>query len=195
MTRDVATGFLDGAVFVPLAVLRDPELVAATVTKALGLLDGDGQSPAARLTAALRDRQMLLILDNFEQLALAQAQEIASAGSLVMEVLTFCPEVKILVTSRTLLRLSGERAFVVPPLALPRSRDADAGAASPPEGDLGQVGSIQLFVDRARSAWPEFALTPENAGQVAAICEQVDGSPLAIELAAARSAVLSRQCF
>ena len=66
--RDVATEFLDGAVFVPLAAVRDPDLVPSTVAKALGLLDGDGKSPAARLTAALRDRQMLLILDNFEHL-------------------------------------------------------------------------------------------------------------------------------
>jgi excisionase family DNA binding protein len=190
VARDVATEFLDDAVFVPLAAVRDPELIASTVAKALGLLEGDGQSAGARLTSALRDRQLLLILDNFEHLAAAQALENESTGNLLMDILTSCPEIKILVTSRTLLRISGEHAFVVPPMALPRSVVPGAGEESPPN-DLGQVESIQLFVDRARSAWSDFALTPENAGQVAAICEQVDGLPLAIELAAARSAVLS----
>ena len=190
VARDVATEFLDGAVFVPLAAVGDPDLVPSTVAKAVGLQDGDGESLAARLMAALRDRQLLLILDNFEHLAHLPAQANSGPSSLVTELLTSCPEVKILVTSRTPLRLSGEHAFVVPPLALPRSVGSDA-AAPPSAAGLEQVESIQLFVDRARTAWSEFALTPENITQVASICEQVDGLPLAIELAAARSAVLS----
>ena len=115
----------------------------------------------------------------------------AGANSLVIDLLTACPGVKIVVTSRSLLRLSGEHAFVVPPLALPRTAQLAAGEAPPFDGDLAQVESIQLFGDRARTAWPEFALTAENLPTVAAICAQVDGLPLAIELAAARSAVLS----
>ena len=108
--RDVATEFLDGAAFVPLASVQDPDLVPASIGKALGVMDGDGHSPAARLTAALRERQMLLILDNFEHLAHMNA----TASSSVIDLLTSCPGIKILVTSRSLLRLSGEHAFVVP---------------------------------------------------------------------------------
>lgn len=187
VARDVASEFLDGAVFVPLAAVRDPQLVPSTLLKALGLSEGDGQLPAARLTTALQDRQLLLILDNFEHLA----HTAASATSVVTHLLTSCPGVKVLATSRALLRLSGEHAFVVPPLALPRSVDQITADASSSQNEVVQAEAIQLFVDRAKAAWPEFSLTAENAAAVAAVCEEVDGLPLAIELAAARSAVLS----
>src|SRR4051812_25769948 len=94
--RGVATEFLDGAVFVPLAAVRDPELVPSVVATTLGLLDGDGQAAAARLTAALREREMLLILDNFEHLQAAPSSAGAGAGALVTDLLTACPGVKIL---------------------------------------------------------------------------------------------------
>jgi excisionase family DNA binding protein len=185
VARDVAAEFLDGAVFVPLAAVRDPDLVSSTVTTALGLMEGDGQSPAARLTAALHDRQMLLVLDNFEHIANA------IANAVVIDLLTSCPGLKILVTSRSLLHLSGEHAFVVPPLGLARSVDQNAAGATSSLVEVERVEAIQLFVDRAKAAWPEFSLTTENAAAVEAVCEKVDGLPLAIELAAARSAVLS----
>ena len=187
--RNLATEFLDGAVFVPLAAVRDPELVPLTVARALDLLEGEGQSPTARLIEALRDRQMLLVLDNFEQLVPASTS--ATVGSLVIGLLTSCPGVKIVVTSRMLLRISGEHSFVVPPLALAPIAPEKANGAPPPNDSVAQVESIQLFADRARTAWPEFRLTSENLPTVAAICAQVDGLPLAIELAAARCAVLS----
>ncbi len=187
--RGVATEFLDGAVFVPLAAVRDPELVPLTVARALDLLEGEGRSPTTRLIEALRDRQLLLVLDNFEQLVPMSTS--ATASTLVTDLLTSCPGVKILVTSRMLLRISGEHAFVVPPLTLAPIAPVEANEAPLPKDDLAQVESIQLFADRARTAWPEFRLTSENLPTVAAICAQVDGLPLAIELAAARSAVLS----
>ena len=187
VAREVATEFLDGAAFVPLASVQNPDLVPITVAKVLGVMDGDGQSPAARLSAALRDRQMLLILDNFEHLTHLSA----SASSSVIDMLTSCPGLKVLVTSRSLLRLSGEHVFAVPPLALPHQMDQVSNNGSSPQSEIEQVESIQLFVDRARAVWPQFSLTAENASAVAAVCAQVDGLPLAIELAAARSAVLT----
>ena len=130
---------------------------------------------------------MLLILDNFEHLAHTSA----SAGSVVIDLLTSCPDLKVLVTSRSLLRLSGEHAFVVAPMARPRSSDqVETGESSPP-GDIGRVEAIQPFIDRAKAAGPEFSLTAEIQEAVAAVCNQVDGLPLAIEVAAARSADLS----
>jgi excisionase family DNA binding protein len=176
--QDVADAFADGAVFVPLASVRDPALVPSAVAQTLGLRESDAQTPAERIAAELRERQLLLILDNFEH--------VADAGSLVAELLLSCADVKALITSRGLLHLSGEHAFIVPSLELPKE-----GAGSAPFKELRRVEAVQLFVDRARAAWPQFTLTADNAPDVAAICERVDGLPLAIELAAARSAVLS----
>jgi excisionase family DNA binding protein len=186
--RNVATEFFDGAIFVPLATVRDREVFPSALTTMLGLTESDGLSPAARLVMALRDRELLLILDNFEHLALAGG----AADSLVIELLTSCPTLTILVTSRTRLHLSGEHAVVVPPLALPER----AGKNAPPSPEaLAQAEAVQLFVDRAQAAWPAFTLTAENASAVAEICERLDGLPLAIELAAARGAVLSPQAL
>jgi excisionase family DNA binding protein len=185
--RSVVGEFPDGAIFAGLAAVRDPEVVSSALAQAVGLMDSDHDVPIARVIGALRDRQALLVLDNVEHLAHAE-----STGSLIVELLTACPNLKALVTSRTLLHLTGEHAFVVPPLALPERRERGAAEASPPSlSELLQVESIRLFVDRAQSAWPSFALTHQNGATVAAICERVDGLPLAIELAAARSAVLA----
>jgi excisionase family DNA binding protein len=175
--RGVSDAFADGAVFAPLAAVRDPAVVPSAIVQALGMLESDYLPPAERLAATLRDRRLLLILDNFEH--------VAAASSLVTALLEGCPGLTVLVTSRSLLKVSGEHAFVVPPLGLP------AGAAANSLEELGQIAAVQLFVDRAQAAWPQFALTAENAPAVAAICSRVEGLPLAIELAAARSAVLS----
>ena len=184
VARAVSPDFADGVAFVALAAVRDPDLVASAVVQAVGLMESDYLPAAERLTAALRDRRLLLLLDNFEH--------VAAAGSLVTDLLRSCPQVTILITSRALLSLTGEHAFVVPPLALPaRGADRPDTATLPAPDELGQIEAVQLFVSRAQAAWPEFTLTAENAPAVAAICARVDGLPLAIELAAARSAALS----
>ena len=181
-----APEFADGAAFVALASVREPSRVASAIAQALGLRESDAQPAAARVTSALRDRELLLILDNFEHVFGP------ATSALIVTLLTTCPGLKLLVTSRSLLHLSGEHAFTVPPLALPEhgSGKADRHTLAP-RAELEQVEAVQLFVDRARAAWSEFTLTEDNCQAVAAICERVDGLPLAIELAAARSAVLS----
>jgi predicted ATPase/DNA-binding CsgD family transcriptional regulator len=188
VAREVAAEFLDGAVFVPLASVPSPDLAPAALTKALGLTEIDTPAPTVRLIAALKERESLLILDNVEHLALAGEE----TGSLVTDLLTACPGLTIVTTSRIPLRLTGEHTYIVPSLALPvRDAAATTKETLPPLDELAHVEAIELFVDRAKTAWPGFVLTAQNAAAVAAICERVDGLPLAIELAAARSAVLS----
>ena len=176
VAAELAADYADGVVFVPLAAVRDPALVLPTVAHALEIRT-DGDRPlAARLAASLRDRGLLLVLDNLEQ--------VMGAAPQVAELLVACPTLTILVTSRTRLRLSGEHAFPVPPMALPA-----AGWALVPE-ELAQTEAVALFVARGRAADPGFALTAANAADVVVICERLDGLPLAIELAAARIGVL-----
>jgi predicted ATPase/DNA-binding CsgD family transcriptional regulator len=174
----IAADFAGGAAFISLAPVRAPELVLPTIVQALGLRDLEGRPPHERLVTALHNREALLILDNFEQ--------IADAGPAVVEILVACRRLTILVTSRAPLHLSGEHLFPVPPLSLP-----NRGLDSLVPGLLDACEAVQLFVDRARSVSPDFALTPANAEDVAAICERTDGLPLAIELAAARARILS----
>ncbi len=182
-TGTAADRFADGVALVPLAVVQDPALIPSAIVQALGIMESDYLAPAARLQAALRGRQMLLILDNFEHLVGEDA------GMLVAAMLESAPGVKALVTSRALLHLSGEHVQIVPPLRLP---DPITPSADVLDLDaIASVEAVQLFVDRSRAAWPEFGLTAGNAAAVAAICQRVDGLPLAIELAAARGAVLS----
>ncbi|MGD2060355.1 MAG: adenylate/guanylate cyclase domain-containing protein, partial [Acidimicrobiia bacterium] len=162
--------FRDGAYFVDLSAERDPRAAFETVVRTLDLpVAGDGD-PLEVLKARLRDRQMLLVLDNFEQLT--------AAASEVNELLQTCPELQILVTSRETLRVRAERVFPVPPLTMPDPGD--------PIERLVESEAVQLFVDRARAARPSFALDEETAPAVAEICLRLDGLPLAIELAAAR---------
>ncbi len=158
--------FADGVGFVSLASVSDPGLVASAVAQALGVATGGAQSPHERLKHVLRRRELLLVLDNFEH--------VAAAAPVVAELLVACPALKLIATSRVPLRISGEHEFPVPPLALGA---ADAARHS---------ASVQLFVERARSVRPDFALTDESAADVAELCRRLDGLPLAIELAAAR---------
>ncbi len=169
--------FPGGVAFVPLAQLTDPGLFLESVVQALGLRDAAGRSLRDVLVAALQDRQMLVILDNFEQ--------ILPAATDVADLLSMCPAIKVLVTSRSPLRIRGEREFVVSPLDIPEPIDAPAVA------DVSAVPSVQLFVERAGAVSPSFHLTDGNADAVAAICRRLDGLPLAIELAAARTRLLS----
>jgi predicted ATPase/DNA-binding SARP family transcriptional activator len=161
----------DGALFVDLAPLDDPALVPSTVARALDI--GEGEiATVERLKQTLRPRTMLLVLDNFER--------VDEAAPLVSELLAAVPELKVLVTSRVVLRLSGEHEYPVPPLRVPESalvRDLDA---------LARNESVALFVARARAVKHDFVLSRENAEAVAAICVGLDGLPLALELAAAR---------
>jgi predicted ATPase/DNA-binding CsgD family transcriptional regulator len=175
VAAELAAAFADGVAFVPLAPICDPALVLPTVAQALGLREGGEQSPAARLAAALRDRELLLVLDNLEQVLEAAPQ--------VADLLAACPALTVLATSRAILRVSGEHDFPMPPLALP-------GGRSLALADLARTEAVALFVARAKAADPAFALTEANAASVAAICDDLDGLPLAIELAAAKTRLL-----
>jgi predicted ATPase/DNA-binding XRE family transcriptional regulator len=171
----LAPMYSDGVTFVDLAPLRDARLVSATIAVALDVRESDGRSARDLLREHLRERQLLLILDNFEH--------VLGAAPLLAELLEACPRLRLLVTSRTALRLRSEQRYSVLPLAAPTKDLAglDAIAASP---------AVRLFVDRARAVGADFALDARNAHAVAAICRHVDGLPLAIELAAARAALL-----
>lgn len=163
--------------FVPLAAIRDPDLVLPTVSQALGVRETGGRTPLERLAARIGDESVLLILDNLEQ--------VVAVAPRLTELLARCPGLVLLVTSRVVLHVSGEHDMPVPPLALPR----DARDLAPDE--LSRVEAVALFVQRARAANPSFRLTSENAAAVIAICERLDCLPLAIELAAAHSRLLS----
>ena len=168
--------FTDGAVFVPLASITDPALVLQTVARSLGLREGGSATLEETLRVFLRARRLLLVLDNLEHLL--------EAGPPLAELLAEAADVCMLATSRAALRLSIERAYNVPPLALPGKDELEL------EG-LEQCESVALFVERARAVSPNFALSSDNAGEVAEICVRLDGLPLAIELAAARLRVLT----
>jgi non-specific serine/threonine protein kinase len=176
VVEEIAGEFADGAVFVPLAAITDPGLVPAAIAREFGVHEAGDRSVLDSLTGLLRDRNLLLVLDNVEQVLLA--------APTVAEILATCPHLAVLATSRAALHISGECEFPVPPLALPNP--APAAAGSPVYTD-----AIRLFALRARSVKPEFVLTADNAPIVAAICQRLDGLPLAIELAAARIKVLS----
>jgi predicted ATPase len=168
--------FEEGVRFVELASVAAPELVATTLAGALGLRTSGSRPPVEDVKSYLRDRRLLLVLDNFEQ--------VTEAAPLVAELLAAAPGVEVLVTSRTVLRLSGEHGFAVPPLSLPKT------GAGREVGSLEQYGAVRLFVERARAAKVGFELTGENAEAVTEICRRLDGLPLAIELAAARVRLL-----
>jgi predicted ATPase/DNA-binding XRE family transcriptional regulator len=175
VAEELAASFAGGAAFVDLAPIRDPSLVAATVAQALGIREGTEVTVERRLVGALRDRALLLVPDNFEH--------VVEAAPVVAALLAGCPRVKVLVTSRVRLNLAGEQVYPVAPLGL-----APDGAAAVDE--VLAAPAVRLFLDRARRVRPDFALTPENARDVVAVCARLDGLPLAIELAAARTALL-----
>jgi len=168
-----ALEFVHGTYFVPLASTTDPALVLPAIAQALGVSAAAGQS----LTAYLAGKSMLIVIDNLEQ--------VIGASSELASLVARSPNVKLLATSREPLHLSGEQVYPVPPLPIPAARH------DMPLADLARCASVALFVERARSVRPEFELTAHNAHAVAEICRHLDGLPLAIELAAARSNVLS----
>jgi predicted ATPase len=170
-------GSHDGVFFVTLAPINDPHLVAPTIAQALGLKESGDRPLIATLTEYLRHKRVLMLLDNFEQVLDAVPQ--------VVELLQACPQSRVLVTSREALHVRGERQFSVPPLAVPEIEHL------PDLESLSHYPAVEFFVERAQAANPDFALTQRNATDVAAVCVHLDGLPLAIELAAARTNILS----
>jgi len=175
VASELLSDFADGAFFVDLAAVGEPELVASTIGHALAIPEREGEV-GATLEQSLHERRLLLLLDNFEHLS--------DAAPLVSKLLAAAPHLKVLVTSRSVLRLYGEHEYGVPPLPLPNPAQARNLEA------LAHNDAVALFVARARAAKPDFRLSAVNAGPVAEICIALDGLPLALELAAARSKLL-----
>jgi predicted ATPase/DNA-binding CsgD family transcriptional regulator len=173
--------FADGVWFVDLAPLSDPALVIPTIMQTLGTKEQGQVTPLEQLQAHLRDKQLLLLPDNFEQ--------VVDAAPRVAELLAAAPQLKILVTSRVVLHLRGEQEFPVPPLALPDLHQL------PPLERVSQYAAVALFIARAQGVKPDFAITNQNAPAVAEICASLDGLPLAIELAAARSKLFAPEAL
>jgi predicted ATPase len=180
--RRVLPHFPHGVFFVSLAPLTDPSLIVPAALQILGYVEDRHRPAAQHLKESIAEKQILLVLDNCEHL-------IEHVAPFAFDLLSACPRLKILTTSREALRIPGEWLYPVPPLALPPERsfaDLEAAAASP---------ALTLFLERARAARPDFRLTAENIRAVAAICEQLDGLPLAIELLAARIRWMSPQAL
>lgn len=178
VAAEVSPDFPDGAFFVDLAPLTDSALVIPTIAVALQIREEGWERPIEEaLKDYLRDRRLLLVLDNFEQ--------VLDAAPLVTDLLGMAPALKVLVTSRAPLRVRGEQEVPVAPLDVPSPHRL------PPLEELAEKESLVLFTDRATAASPDFRLTERNAAQVTAIVSRLDGLPLAIELAASRSAVLT----
>jgi excisionase family DNA binding protein len=177
VAAEVAESFPDGVWFVGLAPIRDPALVPSAIAQAMGTREDNGGSLTERFAAFVRDKRLLLLLDNFEH--------VVAAAPVVAALLEASPGLTVLATSRSRLRLSGEREHAVPPLDL-----TDAGDAAAGEGES-VPAAVRLFAARAQAVRADFTLTAENGQAVAAICRRLDGLPLAIELAAVRVKVLS----
>jgi len=170
LAERVRSRFPDGVAFVDLAPIRDPRLVVPTIARGLCSGPPAGRTAIQALQDFLADRRALLVLDNFEH--------VLGAAPRLAEILTACPFVTFVVTSRAVLHLRWEHMLEVPPLALPDPRQISSRAA------LARTPAVTLFVDRARAVDPAFALTAENGPTVAELCVRLDGLPLAIELAA-----------
>lgn len=165
--------FEDGVLFVPLAEISTPDLVPFVIAQALGIRDLGGDSLSDRVVASLHDRDLLLVLDNFEH--------VLDSARFVSRLLAEAPRLTVIATSRAPLGVQGEQELPVPPLRTPVSSDAASEESE----------AVQLFVQRARAVRPDFALSDETRETVAEICRKLDGLPLALELAAARAKLLS----
>ena len=184
--------FPDGVFFVPLEPIRDPMLVAPRIAMALGVVESSGRPIQESLAEWLRDKRLLLVLDNFEQ--------VVAAASIVADLLRAAPDIKAIVTSRAVLHVSGEQEYEVPGLPAPPDPSQESGMERMTRGGgdrpidliaLGQYAAVRLFIERAVAVRPGFSVTNENAPAVAAISARLHGMPLAIELAAARIKLLS----
>jgi hypothetical protein len=176
VVTDLLHDFTDGVCFVPLAPVSDPDQVIPTTAQTLGIKEAGERPLLDLLQTSLQDKRLLLLLDNFEQ--------VLAAAPGLSDLLADCPHLKILVTSRAVLRIHGEHEFPVPPLALPDLTHLAESEA------LSQYAAVALFLHCAKAARPDFQLTPANTRAIAEICVRLDGLPLAIELAAARIKLL-----
>jgi predicted ATPase/DNA-binding CsgD family transcriptional regulator len=177
VAAEIAADFADGVCFTSLAATLDPQMVATTLARTVGVVEAGDTPVRETLAVALHQTEMLLVLDNFEH--------VLTAAPLVSDLMARCPRLKVLVTSRVLLRVTGEYALPVPPLTLP-----DPGVHAPID-DVMRSEAVQLFVRRSQAVSPSFAVSDGNVPLVADICQQLDGVPLAVELAAARVTHLS----
>jgi len=177
VAQELSGGYEHGACLVDLAPISDVDLVASTVATTLGVAEVAGEPLMATLESTLKERRMLLLVDNFEQVSAAAHQ----VGRLVAA----APGLSVLVTSRVPLQINGEHEYPIPPLTLPDTRRL------PQLENLSRNASVRLFVERAQAINPGFALTDDNARAVAEICVRLDGLPLAIELAAARTRLMT----
>jgi predicted ATPase/DNA-binding CsgD family transcriptional regulator len=172
LAEDVIDRFADGVLYLPLAEITQPDQLLSAIGRALGV--GEGNRPLIeRLAARLRTRQLLMVLDNFEHLI--------AAGPLVSDLLRTAPGLKMVITSRIALRVTGEHLFVVRPLPVPTL------ASSGDVYDVWESPAVKLFLARARAARTDFTVTDADAAPIAEICRRLDGLPLAIELAAAQT--------
>lgn len=177
VARDLASNYQEGVCWIKLAPLADPVLIPQAVASALGIAEQPGRTLTDTLVTALKSRQLLLILDNCEHL-------VQGCSTFASALLSAGPGPQILATSREPLSIAGERLYLVPPLPLPGLK------TEPNWQKLGEVDAVRLFVERAQSVLPTFALSSQNAASVAHVCRELDGLPLAIELAAARIRVM-----
>jgi predicted ATPase/class 3 adenylate cyclase len=177
IAADALREFPDGTFFVDLAPVNSADLVIPSIAKTLSVQEAASRPILDSLREYLRDRRLLLVLDNFEHVLVTATQ--------LADLLSTCPRLKALVTSREALHLRGERQFPVPPLSLPDRSRAES------VDQLTRYEAIRLFIERAQAVQPEFALSDRNAHAIAEVCHRLDGLPLAIELAAARVNVFS----
>ncbi len=181
VAAELSNRFADGVFFVNLAPISDATLVVPTIAQTLGIREMAGRPPLERLKEAAHKKQMLLLLDNFEQ--------VVNAASQVADLLVACPKLTVLVTSREVLHVRAEYEFAVPPLELPDPKHL------PDPATLSHYAAVALFFQRAQAGTPDFQVTHANARAIAEICARLDGLPLAIELAAARMKLLSPQAL
>ncbi len=185
IAADVVQQFPDGVYFVPLSAVRDPELIASVIAQAISLAVAGNTLPIDAVITHLRDKQVLLVLDNLEQL-------LPTGAPVVSQLLQSSPRLKAVASSRAALHIYGEQELALEPLRIPDLKSLPSAAA------LSQFEGVKLFIERAVAAKHDFQVTNENAPAIAGICERLDGLPLAIELAAARiklfnpSALLTR---
>jgi predicted ATPase/DNA-binding CsgD family transcriptional regulator len=173
--------FSDGVCLVFLATISDPDLVVTTIAQTIDVKESGAESLLDLLKDHLQDKDLLLVLDNFEQ--------VVATAPVLTELLETCPSLKLLVTSRELLRVRGEQEFALSPLAFPDLKQLPSCEA------LAEYGAVALFLQRAQAVKHDFHITDVNASSIAAICARLDGLPLALELAAARLQHLSLQAL
>ena len=178
VASDLAARFRDGVSFVALASAHDTNAVLVAIARAVGIAEIIDRPLQDELADRLRERRMLIVLDNLEQ--------VTESGGAIAQLLSDCPGLTVLATSREALHIRAEQTFAVPPLGLPSAGRGKETAAAVRDSE-----AVQLFLDRARVVRPEFELTDDNAEAVAEICRRLDGLPLAIELAAARLRLFS----